>query len=91
VTYDETLPKLMSVIDRTELVSEDSLPTLSQARVVAPAGSSSADVAVVLNAARDGENRQVTVRTDADGMRALGESLIEAADSVSPNDDRSDE
>lgn len=91
MTYDETLPKLMSVIDRTELVSEDSRPTLSQARVIAPAGSSSTDVAVVLNAARDGENRQVTVRTDADGMRTLGESLIEAADSLSANEDRSNE
>ncbi|GAA0679217.1 hypothetical protein ACFQDG_00570 [Natronoarchaeum mannanilyticum] len=91
MSHDETIQKLMSVIDRNEIVSENSQPTLSQARVLAPAGSSSTDVALVLNAARDGENRQVTVRTDADGMRALGESLIEAADSVSPDDGRSDE
>lgn len=88
MSHDETIQKLVSVIDRDELQSQDSRPTLAQARVLAPAGSSSSDVAIILDAAREGESRQVTVRTDADGMRALGESLIKAADSVSPDDDR---
>ena len=45
-------------------------------------------VGIKLSAARDHESKTVWLRSDADGMREFGESLVAAADLVEPDDDR---
>lgn len=76
---DETLQKLLTLFEHKVPSKE---PTLVEARVVAPAGSDPRGVAIELSAARDGENKRLTIRGDHDGIRALGETLISAVDDL---------
>ncbi|WP_222918604.1 hypothetical protein [Natrinema sp. SYSU A 869] len=81
---DETIQKLLSLFEHKVPPEE---PTLVEARVIAPAGSDPRGVAIELSAARQGENKRVTLRGDHDGMRALGEALVDAVEEL-PTDER---
>lgn len=76
---DEKIQKLLSLFEHKVPPGE---PALVEARVVAPAGSDPRGVAIEFSAARDGETKRVTIRGDHDGMRALGETLVDAVDDL---------
>lgn len=76
---DETIEKLLSL---SEHEAPPEKPTLVEARVIAPAGSDPRGVAIEFSAARDGESKRLTVKGDHDGMRDLGEALVNSVDDL---------